>query len=135
MGQLKDFEEKKVAIRVCPNCARAFYALGGDSVTCTFCGTSFVERRGGDRVRTKVRFLMNMMDHLVPAKVEDYSRNGVMLAYSGKPLDVDSIIDLDISELAIKVRARAVWSRALKGNVSYTGFTFIQQEKERFFAQ
>lgn len=131
----KDFEENKVAIRVCPKCARAFYALGEDSVACTFCGAPVVDRRGGDRVRTKVRFLMNMIDHLVPAKVEDYSKSGVLLAYSGKPLDIDSIIDLDISELAIKVKARAVWSRNLKGNVTYTGFQFIQHEKERFFAQ
>lgn len=135
MGQFKDAEEKKVTIRVCPKCARAFYALGGDRVACTFCGTPVAERRGGDRVRTKVRFLMNMMNHLVPVKVEDYSGSGLMLAYTGKPLDIDSIVDLDISELAIKVKARAVWSRALEGNISYTGFAFIQHEKERFFAQ
>lgn len=135
MAQFKDHNDNRVAIRVCPKCARAFYALGGDSVACTFCGTPVIDRRGGDRVRTKVRFLMNIIDHLVPAKVEDYSRSGVLLAYNGKPLDIDSIVDLDISELAIKVKARAVWSRALKGNVSYTGFKFIQLEKERFFAQ
>jgi len=135
MAQFNDCQDNKVAIRVCPKCARAFYALGGDSVACNFCGAPVVDRRGGDRVRTKVRFLVNMIDNLVPAKVEDYSRSGVMLAYSGKPLDIDSIVDLDISELAIKVKARAVWSRSLKGNVSYTGFKFIQFEKERFFAQ
>lgn len=135
MGQFKDTDENKVSIRVCPKCARAFYALGGGSVACTFCAAPVVERRGGDRVRTKVRFLMNMMNHLVPAKLEDYSMSGAMLAYAGKPLDIDSIVDLDISELAIKVKARAVWSRALEGNISYTGFVFIQQGKERFFAQ
>lgn len=135
MGQFKEAEENKVAIRVCPKCARAFYALGGGSVACTFCGAPVAERRGGDRVRTKVQFLMNMMNNLVPAKVKDYSGSGLMLSYSGKPLDIDSIVELDISELAIKVKARAVWSRTNGGNISYTGFVFIQHGKERFYAQ
>lgn len=135
MGQLKEFDENKVAIRVCPKCERAFYALGAESATCTFCGAPVTERRGGDRLRTKVRFLLKMMDGLVPVNVEDYSESGIKLAYSGKPLDIDSIVDLDISALALKVKARAVWSRSEKGNISFTGFTFVQHEKERFFAQ
>lgn len=135
MGQLKDLDHNKVAIRICPNCKRAFYSLGGEDAVCSFCGTPVTERRGGDRFASRVQFLLNMLDRPVPAKVEDYSESGIRLAYAGKPLGINSIIDLDISELALRVRARAVWSRALKGNLSYTGFTFIQQEKERFFAQ
>lgn len=135
MASSSNRNDNKVAIRVCPECERAFYALDEESAVCTFCGIPVVDRRGGDRVRTKVRFLMNMIGHMVPAKVEDYSGSGVLLAYNGKPLDRDLVVDLDIRELAIKVKARAVWSRTLKGNMSYTGFKFIQHEKERFFAQ
>jgi len=135
MGQFKDLDKNKVFIRVCPKCARAFYAFGSDSVACTFCGVPVAERRTGDRVRTKIQFLMNMIDHLVPAKVQDYSKRGLMLAYDGKPLNINSIVDLDISELGLKVKARAVWSKSGEGKVSYTGFEFIQHEKERFYAQ
>lgn len=135
MGQYKDLDQNKVAIRVCPQCERAFYSLDEDDAACTYCGTPVTERRGGGRVRTKVRFLCNMIDHLVPAKVEDYSRTGIKLAYTGQPIDINSIVELDISELALKVKARAVWSRTMKGNRSFTGFAFIQHEKERFFAQ
>lgn len=134
MGQLKDLDHNKVSIRICPNCKRAFYSLGGEDAVCSFCGTPVTERRGGDRFASRVEFFLNMLDRPVPARVEDYSKSGIRVAYPGKPLGIDSIIDLDIHELALKVRARAVWSRALKGNISYTGFTFIQG-KERFFAQ
>lgn len=135
MGHFKDLDQNKVAIRVCPKCERAFFSLDAEDAACTFCGAQVTERRGGERLRTKVQFLMKMMDNLVPANVEDYSGSGIKLAYTGKPLDINTIVDLDITALALKVKARAVWSRSEKGNVSFTGFTFIQHEKERFYAQ
>lgn len=135
MGQFSEFDGDRVAIRVCPRCEKAFYALGTQGATCSFCGKPVTERRGGDRIRTKVRFLANMIDSLVSARVEDYSLTGIKLAYQGRALDANAIVELDISELALKVKARAVWSRTLEGDRSYTGFAFIQHEKERFFAQ
>lgn len=135
MSHNKGPKPDKAGIKICPECARAFYAVGKQDATCTFCGHRFIDKRAGGRVRTNMSFLMKAPDELIPAEVEDYSKTGIRLAYRGKPLDIDSIVDLDISELAIKVKARAVWTRKSENDFSRTGFMFIKHEKERFYAQ
>lgn len=43
MGQHKESDQKRVAIRICPKCAKAFYALEIENATCCFCGTPVAE--------------------------------------------------------------------------------------------
>jgi hypothetical protein len=43
MGQTKEPDKRKVSIRICPKCAKAFYALESECATCCFCGTPVAE--------------------------------------------------------------------------------------------
>ncbi len=134
MSQNKGSKSYKAVIQVCPECAKAFYSLDKHDATCTFCGFHFIDKRARERVRTSIGFLMKMTGRTLRAEIEDYSRTGIRLAYKGSPLDIDSIIDLDISELAMKVKARAVWTRNAGQDFFRTGFRFIR-EREGFYAQ
>ncbi len=39
MGQTRETEEHCAAIRICPICAKAFFALESENAVCGFCGT------------------------------------------------------------------------------------------------
>jgi len=39
MGQIRETERNRVAIRICPICAKAFFALESEDAVCGFCGT------------------------------------------------------------------------------------------------
>lgn len=43
MGQTKEPDQNKVSMRICPKCAKAFYALESECATCYFCGTPVAE--------------------------------------------------------------------------------------------
>lgn len=38
MGQTRETDRNRVAIRICPKCAKAFFALESEDAVCVFCG-------------------------------------------------------------------------------------------------
>lgn len=43
MGQIKEYDQSLIAVRICPTCAKAFFALENEIATCDFCGTPITE--------------------------------------------------------------------------------------------
>ncbi len=111
--------------RVCPKCARAFYASSGvESLKCPHCKYVVLDGRPGKRIKTDLYLTFSFGGRSMPVQLVDYSEGGLRIAYKGKPLEINTLIDLDIEKLNIRGTAMAVWTKRVSGAIS-TGFRLI----------
>lgn len=113
-------------LRVCPECDKAFYApIEEDYINCPHCGFVLLERRTSKRFSKKLDFTFTFNGNKVPAKLEDYSADGIRAHYKGQGLSVKTMLDLNIDELDIHRRAKAIWTKKLSGSISMSGFKLL----------
>ncbi|MBI5235093.1 MAG: PilZ domain-containing protein [Deltaproteobacteria bacterium] len=104
-------------IRICPKCGKVFYALiNAECLICHHCNHLLYDQRAAERIPVSVDFIFHRKSAQVSATLEDYSATGVRIAYSGKALEIDAVIGLDIvdiEQLAIDMTAKTVWTKRL----------------------
>ncbi len=111
--------------RICPGCGRVFYAsASAASLSCPSCGYVMLDGRPARRIKTKLGLTFATAGGSIPVRLVDYSEGGLRIAYKGKGLEVNTLIDLDIEKLNIRGTAMAVWTKKISGAVS-TGFRFV----------
>jgi len=111
--------------RVCPGCNGAFYATSAaHSLSCPRCGYVILDGRPGQRTKTNIGLTFSFGEKSMPVRLVDYSEGGFRIAYNGKALEINTLIDLDIEKLNIHGTAMAVWTKKISGAVS-TGFRII----------
>ena len=123
---MAQFSDNTVALRVCPRCLKAFYAHAGQDIACPKCGYVFFERRYGDRVGLEFDFVITLQGRTIAARLKDYSDGGIKMVYKGAAIGKDTVVDLDIEEIGLHQRAKAVWSGSLHGSTS-TGLAFLKR--------
>ena len=113
-------------LRVCPECNKAFYALhDSEVVACPHCGFILHDRRRNKRMHKELEFAFSAGGKTVTAKLQDYSLNGMKIAYTGAALDVESLLDIDIDEINIHGKARAVWTKKVSKSVASIGLKLL----------
>ncbi|MEK6790373.1 MAG: PilZ domain-containing protein [Deltaproteobacteria bacterium] len=104
-------------IRICPKCGKVFYALvNAECLICCHCNHVLYDSRAAERIPVSVGFVFHLKGKEVSAILQDYSATGVRIAYSGKALEIDAVIGLDIMDihhLAIDMDAKTVWTRRI----------------------
>lgn len=116
-----------LSIRICPECELAFYARVDGSLICPHCGYAFIERRGAERTGREADITILFKGRKVRAKLMDYSERGARVVFRGvnSGMDTDSEVEIDICELHIHRKARAVWLSKVEGAYVSAGFTLL----------
>jgi len=113
-------------LRVCPECDRAFYSLhDSDMVTCTHCGFIVYDRRGALRTKKEVDCTIALEGENIPAKLIDYSVNGIKIVCRGHDIKADTFLDVDIKALGIHKMAKSVWSKRVTRSSSSVGIKLL----------
>lgn len=123
MGQFSE-EKKFIEIRVCPECGKAFYAPV-DRAVCPHCRYVFLERRYKGRIKKELAFTVSLEGKKLPARLEDYSENGIKMVYKGAGLEVDTVLHVNIDEMDLHRNARAVWTKKLSKSLSSSGLKLL----------
>ncbi len=116
-----------LSVRICPECELAFYARVDGSLICPHCRYAFIERRGARRSCREADITILFKGRKVRAKLKDYSARGARVVFRGVAggMDTDSEVEIDICELRIRRKARAVWLREVEGSCVSAGFTLL----------
>lgn len=128
MGQFyPDYEAEDSSLRVCPNCRKAFYMTPGDfAPPCPHCGYVLIEQRGHERVKSSASISFVFAHKMRSGLVLDLSQSGLRVAYAGDFLPADEVVEVDVGELGIHGKARAVWTAELGDSIAQSGLMFIQ---------
>lgn len=129
----KDMETREIL--TCPECKKAFHHAAPFTYRpCPSCGTVF-SKHGKDR-RIKPRMVKSIPCTLhlegtydrisFSAKTIDISDSGVGIRYSVFPLPQNSIVELEILNMAVSRVAVVVWSKEVSKIESASGLRFIQ---------
>lgn len=113
-------------LRVCPECDRVFYSLhDSDVVACPHCGFILHDRRRSKRVHKELdcRFLLE--GHVVRARLQDYSTDGLRMVYNGQALKADTVIDVEIEGLDVHRPAKTVWSTKISKHSASAGLRLL----------
>ena len=117
-------------MRLCPDCKRAFfYQLNNAPYTCPHCDYIFLKKRAFERTQKSVRCVFYFKGATRSAKTIDYSRGGVSVEYSGKPLPQNTFLDFHSNALDIHIPVRTVWSRAKNSRKAMAGLKFLRAVK------
>ncbi|VAX21824.1 hypothetical protein MNBD_NITROSPINAE01-249 [hydrothermal vent metagenome] len=112
-----------IKLNLCPECNRAFFAIQAEfRPPCNHCGYSLIDHRLEPRINIDIGFTVNAKNEMIYSILRDYSDSGARIAYEGKPLPVNSTMDINLEEPGIHRQGRAVWSKAINGSISQTGF-------------
>lgn len=96
-----------------------------DVVACPHCGQILHDRRNKERIKKELEFTFFFKGEGQSARLSDYSEGGVKMVYEGKPLEVDTVLDVEIKELDIRRPARTVWSKKLSNSSASTGLRLL----------
>jgi len=113
-------------LRVCPECRKAFYAPPeGTHLLCPHCGFALLDRRDETRTIKDVDFHLVLGSTEIQARLKDLSRGGFRAEYSGRSLELDALLRVDIEGLGIHQTARTVWSKRISKSRYSSGFKFL----------
>lgn len=94
--------------------------------TCPFCEYNLMDKRFHERTRAAINFTFLLKGKERCAKITDYSKTGMRIAYSGEFLPVNTIIDAKVDKLKIKQQAKTVWTKETGRLKAATGFRFVE---------
>ncbi len=112
--------------RVCPNCARVFFAAKeAKSLSCPHCGYVLLERRRLERREAAMDMIVTLGDVKMAAHIENYSDGGIRMSYGGSPISKETVLGVDVEGLKIHGNALAVWTRKVSGSTYASGLRLI----------
>lgn len=113
-------------LRVCPECNKAFYSLhDSEVVACPHCGFILHDRRRTKRVTKEIDCCFSVEGELVRAKLQDYSKDGLRVVYSGHALGVDTVFDVEVEDLDVHRPAKAVWAKKISKSQFSVGLKLL----------
>lgn len=123
--------KENIVIRVCPECEKAFYAAKSPApLSCALCACFFEDKRRSRRTRKEAGLTFRFMERSCPARLKDYSENGLRMLYAGKMLKAGSVVEVELCAENIRECAVAVWSRKLSPEVFSSGLKRLGQRQQ-----
>jgi len=116
----------KIEIRICPQCAKAFYMPIDDKrVVCIYCGYVLFDGRGAQRTEKEVSFTISLEGENIATKLEDYSEDGLKIVCRGHAIEKDTFVNIDIKALGIHKIAKAIWSKKVSRSLFSAGLKLL----------
>ena len=115
-----------MSLRICPECAKAFFMSLLDShARCPHCGVFLADRRNAKRERKVCPLTFSVRGSVLRAKTTDLSGRGAGIIFAGRNLEKGTVIDVTISELMIRRPARMVWAKQGSGSLISAGIELL----------
>lgn len=115
-----------MSIRICPECAKAFFMpLLEEHAKCPHCGVFLADRRSFKREKKELSVTLSVKGSLCRARTTDFSGRGAGIRFAGLNLEMGMVIDVMIDELMIRRPARMVWTRQGTGQTIAAGIELL----------